>query len=51
VPPAQGIAIFRAAAGPKQLLMVPGAGHVAAYYRAPELYRRTVLDFLATYLS
>jgi pimeloyl-ACP methyl ester carboxylesterase len=51
VPPAQGIAIFHAAAGPKELLVIPGAGHVAGYYRAPSLYRQTVLDFLARYLG
>ncbi|HET7465295.1 MAG TPA: alpha/beta fold hydrolase [Candidatus Dormibacteraeota bacterium] len=46
VPPAEGEAIFRAAAGPKQLLEVPGAGHVQAYYTAPALYQATVLRFL-----
>ena len=43
----EGMAIFRAAAGPKQLLVVPGAGHVAAYNTANGRYERTVLDFLA----
>jgi pimeloyl-ACP methyl ester carboxylesterase len=51
VPPAQGLAIFRATPGPKQLLVVPGAGHVAGYYQAPALYRQTVLEFLARYLN
>ncbi len=47
VPPAEGLALFKAAAGPKQLLEVPGAGHVQAYYTDNALYERTVLDFLA----
>jgi fermentation-respiration switch protein FrsA (DUF1100 family) len=47
VPPAEGLAIYRAASGPKQLLMVPGAGHVQAYYKANATYERTVLAFLA----
>jgi uncharacterized protein len=47
VPPEQGYAIFRAAPGPKRLLVVPGAGHVQGYARDPALYGRTVLDFLA----
>jgi fermentation-respiration switch protein FrsA (DUF1100 family) len=51
VPPAEGMAIFQAAAGPKQLLVVPGAGHVAAYNTANVKYERTVLDFLARSLG
>jgi hypothetical protein len=47
VPPAEGVALFKAAPGPKQLLEVPGAGHVQAYYTDNALYERTVLDFLA----
>jgi fermentation-respiration switch protein FrsA (DUF1100 family) len=47
VPPAEGRALFNAAPGPKQLLEVPGAGHVQAYYTNNPLYERTVLDFLA----
>lgn len=51
VPPAQGYALFDAAPGPKQLLVVPGAGHVGAYSSAPALYGRAVLNFLAAYLT
>jgi uncharacterized protein len=51
VPPAQGHALYHAAAGPKELLVVPGAGHVAGYFTAPALYRRTVLEFLAAHLG
>jgi fermentation-respiration switch protein FrsA (DUF1100 family) len=46
VPPEEGMTLFQAAAGPKQLLEVPGAGHVQAYYTDNALYERTVLDFL-----
>jgi len=51
VPPSEGLAIFRAAPGPKQLLVVPTAGHVGAYYTANAAYERTVLDFLASSLA
>lgn len=51
VPPAEGLALFHAAAGPKQLLEVPGAGHVGAYDTANRLYERTVLAFLASSLK
>jgi uncharacterized protein len=47
VPPSEGLAIYAAAPGPKQLLVVPGAGHVQAYSAANADYERTVLDFLA----
>jgi uncharacterized protein len=50
VPPAEGLAIFEAAAGPKQLLEVPAAGHVQAYYAANGLYESSVLEFLAANL-
>ncbi len=51
VPPAEGMAIYHASAGPKQLLVVPDAGHVAAYYTANGVYERTVLDFLTRSLD
>ena len=47
VPPSEGLAIFAAAAGPKQLLEVPGAGHVGAYSAANAEYEQAVLDFLS----
>ncbi len=50
VPPAEGLAIFKAAAGPKQILVVPLAGHVGAYYAANRLYEDSVLGFLAANL-
>ena len=40
--------IYAAARGPKQLWMVPGAFHTAAYGFAPEEFRRRVLTFFAT---
>jgi uncharacterized protein len=51
VPPSQGFALFKAIRGPKQLLLVPGAGHVGGYEKANSLYERTVLGFLKDHLS
>jgi len=51
VPPAEGYAIYAAAKGPKQLLVVPGAGHTQAYFVEPGVYKSTVLSFLAGSLS
>jgi pimeloyl-ACP methyl ester carboxylesterase len=48
VPPSEGFDIFRAAPGPKQLLVVPGAGHVDGYRVDRARYVRTVLSFLAS---
>ena len=39
--------IYAAARGPKQLWVVPGAFHTAAYGFAPEEFRRRVLSFFA----
>ena len=50
VPLEQGRALFAAAPGPKELLVVPGATHAASYFRNPALYEATVLGFLATAL-
>jgi uncharacterized protein len=50
VPPAEGYAIFNAARGPKELLVVPGAGHTQEYFVAPSTYKSTVLGFLAANL-
>src|SRR6266852_1348049 len=43
--------IYAAASGPKQLWVVPGAFHTAAYGFAPEEFRRRVLAFFAAYSS
>lgn len=51
VPPGQGLEIFRAAGGPKALLVVPGAGHVAGFRIAQPLYEQTVLGFLSQHLG
>jgi uncharacterized protein len=39
--------IFRAAIGPKQLWIVPGAGHTGAFGTAPAEFKRRVLAFFA----
>jgi uncharacterized protein len=46
VPPAEGFALYGAAGGPKQILVVKGAAHTLAYFAAPQLYGQTVLGFL-----
>jgi len=51
VPPADGLAIFRAAGGPKRLLVIPGAGHVAGFWVARAVYESTVLSFLKSSLG
>jgi len=51
VSPAQSERLYRAAAEPKELLVVGGAGHAEAHAAAPELYERRVLDFLARHLD
>lgn len=50
VPPAEGYALFQAAPGPKQLLVIPDAGHVGGYQTDKSLYAKTVLHFLGLYL-
>jgi len=47
VPPSEGFDLFSAAPGPKQLLVIPGAGHVDGYRVDRAQYEQTVLDFLA----
>ena len=47
VPPSEGYDIYRVAPGPKQLLVLPGVGHVDGYRAAPARYREAVLGFLA----
>ncbi len=49
VPPAEGMALYRAAPGPKRLLMVPGAGHAQAYETDTARYQASVLSFLRDY--
>jgi uncharacterized protein len=51
VPPSEGFALFNAISGPKQLLVIPGAGHVGGYQQANSLYERTVLAFLHDHLN
>ena len=45
IPARHSEAIFRAAAGRKQLWLVPGAGHAGALGTAPEEFERRVLAF------
>lgn len=46
VPPADGLELYRAATWPKQLLYLPGVGHVGGYWKDRALYTATVLTFL-----
>lgn len=41
--------IYRAAIGPKQLWVVPGAGHTMAFGTQPDEFRRRVLAFFAAH--
>ena len=43
--------LFAAAGEPKELFIVPDAGHAEAYALAPEAYRSRVLDFLERHLG
>jgi pimeloyl-ACP methyl ester carboxylesterase len=43
--------LFNAAAGPKQLWLVEGAGHLDSHRAAKDEYERRVLDFLAKNLN
>jgi pimeloyl-ACP methyl ester carboxylesterase len=45
VPPRHSRAIYRAAAGPKQIWLVPGAGHTGALGVAPEEFERRLMEF------
>jgi uncharacterized protein len=46
IPKRHAQAIFLAAAGPKELWLVPKAGHQGAMHAAPEEFQRRVLHFL-----
>jgi len=48
---AESQALFDAAAEPKQLWIVPGAGHEDLRAFAPEAYEKKVLAFLAENLK
>jgi dipeptidyl aminopeptidase/acylaminoacyl peptidase len=47
----QGERLFEAAREPKELYVVPGAGHAEAYAVAPDAYRSRVLNFLERHLG
>lgn len=46
VPTAMVYPLYQEASGEKQLLLIPGAGHGEAYWKDPELYEKTIEDFL-----
>lgn len=43
--------LYKATKGPKELLLVKGAAHAKAYETDPQLYTRTVREFLARYID
>jgi pimeloyl-ACP methyl ester carboxylesterase len=47
VPPVDGFELYRAVRSAKQLLVIPGAGHVDGYWADRTLYTATVLRFLS----
>lgn len=51
ISPQQSQRLYEAAGEPKELFIVPGAGHAEAYSINPEAYRSRVLDFLERYLG
>jgi alpha-beta hydrolase superfamily lysophospholipase len=46
IPARHSKAIYRAATGPKELWLVPGAGHTQALGKAPQEFKRRVVEFL-----
>ena len=46
IPVSMAQELYDAAAGEKQLLLIPGAGHAQAMDKDPELYYKTVFEFL-----
>jgi len=46
-PPQESLAMYAAASEPKQLWLVPGAGHVDLQQFAGDEYRRRILDFFS----
>jgi uncharacterized protein len=47
IPPRHTKAIYAAAKGPKEMWLVPGAGHTQAQGRAPQEFERRVIAFFA----
>jgi len=47
----QSVRLYEAAGEPKELWVVPGAGHAEAYAVEPDAYRQRVLAFLKRYLG
>ena len=42
--------LYEACPAPRQLLSVPGAVHAQSYYTSPDLYLKTVVDFVTKHL-
>ncbi|EHO46203.1 alpha/beta hydrolase [Lentilactobacillus kisonensis] len=51
VPTRMVYSLYRVDKGPKQLLIVPGAGHADSYQKQPKLYEATVKTFLEKYVK
>lgn len=49
VPTAMAQELYNAKSGPKELWIVPGAGHAQSYQTAPKEYTQHVKDFIAKY--
>lgn len=49
VPTAMAQELYNAKSGPKELWLVPGAGHAQSYKTAPKEYTQHVRDFIAKY--
>lgn len=43
--------VYNATTAPKEKLVIKGAGHAEAYSTNPELYRKTITDFLQQYVK
>ena len=48
IPPRHTKAVYAAAFGPKEMWLVPGAGHTQSLGRAPEEFERRMIAFLAS---
>lgn len=49
--PANSRLLYSLAPGPKEIWLVPGTGHVEAFFRHPEPFREKVLDFFGRHLE
>ena len=51
IPVAMANELYEAAAGEKELLIIPGAGHAQAMDKNPELFYDTIFSFLTNYIQ